>query len=100
MTVTISKKNEVYLKVEGEQHLHKELSEHFSFDVPGAKFMPQYKNRVWDGKIRLYSPGTGEIYVGLYDYLCEYLEDKGYEYIIKDNNYYGLPDCRGRSCHT
>lgn len=92
MTVTISKKNEVYLKVEGEQHLHKELSEHFSFDVPGAKFMPQYKNRVWDGKIRLYSPGTGEIYVGLYDYLCEYLEDKGYEYIIKDNNYYGLPD--------
>lgn len=92
MTVTITKKNEVYLKVEGEQHLHKELSEHFSFDVPGAKFMPQYKSRVWDGKIRLYSPGTGEIYVGLFDYLTEYLEEKGYEYVIQDNRFYGIPN--------
>ena len=89
---TITKKNEVYLKVEGEQSLHKELSEHFSFEVPGAKFMPQYKNRVWDGKIRLYSPGTGEIYVGLFDYLCEYLEQKGYDYAIKDSKFYGIPN--------
>jgi superfamily II DNA or RNA helicase len=89
--ITIEKKNEVFLKVEGEQHLHKELSEHFQFEVPGAKFMPQYKRRIWDGKIRLYSPGTGEIYVGLFDYVCEYLDDKGYEYRIKDSKFYGLP---------
>jgi len=90
--ITIVKKNEVYLRVEGEQHIHKELSEYFSFDVPGAKFMPQYKSRVWDGKIRLYSPGTGEIYVGLFDYLCEYLDNKGYEYIIQDSRFYGIPN--------
>jgi len=90
--ITIVKKNEVYLKVESEQHIHKELSEHFSFDVPGAKFMPQYKSRVWDGKIRLYSPGTGEIYVGLYDYLIEYLENKGYEYVIQHSKFYGIPN--------
>ena len=90
--ITIEKKNEVFLKVDGEQHLHKELSEHFSFEVPGAKFMPQYKSRVWDGKIRLYSPGTGEIYVGLFDYLCEYLEEKGYEYSIKLSKFYGIPN--------
>lgn len=90
--ITIVKKNEVYLRVEGEQHIHKELSEYFSFDVPGAKFMPQYKSHVWDGKIRLYSPGTGEIYVGLFDYLCEYLDNKGYEYIIQDSKFYGIPN--------
>ena len=90
--ITIEKKNEVFLKVEGEQHIHKELSEHFQFEVPGAKFMPQYRRRVWDGKIRLYSPGTGEIYVGLYDYLTEYLDGKGYEYTIKDSKYFGLPN--------
>lgn len=90
--ITIVKKNEVYLRVEGEQHIHKELSEHFSFDVPGAKFMPQYKSRVWDGKIRLYSPGTGEIYVGLFDYLCEFLDSKGYEYTVQYSKFYGLPD--------
>ena len=90
--ITISKKNEVYLRVEGEQHLHKELSEFFQFEVPGAKYMPQYKRRFWDGKIRLYSPGTGEIYVGLYDYLADYLEEKGYEFFLKDSQFYGLPN--------
>jgi superfamily II DNA or RNA helicase len=90
--ITIEKKNEVFLKVEGEQHIHKELSEHFQFEVPGAKFMPQYKKKVWDGKIRLYSPGTGEIYVGLYDYLLEYLDQRGYEYAIKDSKFFGIPN--------
>ena len=90
--ITIVKKNEVFLKVEGEQHIHKELSEHFQFEVPGAKFMPQYRKKVWDGKIRLYSPGTGEIYVGLYDYLLEYLDQKGYEYAIQDSKFFGLPN--------
>lgn len=90
--ITIVKKNEVYLKVEAEPHIHKELSEHFCFEVPGAKFMPQYKSRVWDGKIRLYSPGTGEIYVGLFDYLCEFLDQKGYEYVTQLSKFYGLPN--------
>ena len=90
--ITISKKNEVYLKIEGEQHLHKELSEYFQFEVPGAKYMPQYRRKFWDGKIRLYSPGTGEIYVGLYDYLADYLEEKGYEFFLKDSQFYGLPN--------
>ena len=89
---TIIKKNEVFLKVEAEPHLHKELSEHFQFEVPGAKYMPAVKRRYWDGKIRLYSPGTGEIYCGLYDYLTDYLEEKGYEYEVLEDKYYGRPN--------
>ena len=87
----VRKKNEVYLKVETEQHIHKELSDYFCFDVPNAKFMPHYKKRVWDGKIRLYSPGTGEIYCGLYDYLEEFFNNKGYEYVVKQDDHYGIP---------
>lgn len=89
---TVEKKNEVFLKVEAEQHVHKELSEYFCFEVPNAKYMPHYKKRHWDGKIRLYSPGTGEIYVGLYDYLQEFMQKKGYDLTIKDNKFYGLPE--------
>ena len=37
---TVEKKNEVFLKVEAEQHVHKELSEYFCFEVPNAKYMP------------------------------------------------------------
>ena len=82
----IQKKNEVYLKVNAEPHVHKELSDHFQFDVPGAKYMPQYQKYKWDGKIRLYSPATGEIYAGLFDYLTDFLEERGYHYQIQDNN--------------
>ena len=89
---TITKKNEVFLKVEAEPHLHKELSEHFQFEVPGAKYMPAVKRRYWDGKIRLYSPGTGEIYCGLYDYLTDYLEKKGYDYEVLEDKYFGRPN--------
>ena len=32
-----------------------ELSDYFSFYVPGYKFMPAYKNKVWDGKIKLFN---------------------------------------------
>ena len=89
---TIIKKNEVFLKIEAEPHLHKELSEHFQFEVPGAQFMPAVKRRYWDGKIRLYSPGTGEIYCGLYEYLTDYLETKGYDYEVLEDKYYGRPN--------
>ena len=89
---TIIKKNEVFLKVEAEPHLHKELSEHFQFEVPGAKYMPAVKRRYWDGKIRLYSPGTGEIYCGLYDYLTDFLEQRGYDYEVLEDKYFGRPN--------
>ena len=37
--LTISKKNEVHLTVDAEPHVQQELSDYFTFDVPGAKFM-------------------------------------------------------------
>ena len=62
----ISKKNEVYLVISDiEDSTREELTSFFTFEVPGFKFMPMYRSRMWDGKIRLFSPATGEIYVGL-----------------------------------
>ena len=68
----ISKKNDVYLTVETDKGIARELSDFFTFEVPGAKFMPQYRNRMWDGKIRLFSIQTGEIYFGLLSYIEEF----------------------------
>ena len=60
----ISKKNEVYLILSDlSPSENSELSDFFTFEVPNARFMPMYRNRMWDGKIRLFSPATGEIYV-------------------------------------
>ena len=79
----ISKINEVYLELEVDEDVSRELSDYFTFEVPGAKFMPQYRNRMWDGKIRLFSPRNGRIYVGLLPYIKEYCTKKSIEYIIE-----------------
>ena len=88
----IKKKNEVYITIEAEPHVYHELSDYFTFDVPGAKFMPQYRNKYWDGKIRLYSPGNGEIYGGLTEHLIQWCKTMRYTMEYEENKYFGLPD--------
>ena len=78
----ISKKNEVYVHVDTEPNIARELSDFFTFEVPGARFMPTYKKRIWDGKIRLYNQMNGEVYLGLIPYIQEFakLNDIDIEY--------------------
>ena len=87
----ISKKNEVYLYIKAEPHIYYELADQFTFEVPNAKFSPQYKNKYWDGKIRLFNTQTGEIYIGLLDKIIRFCEDHEYTYEFADNKFYGLP---------
>jgi len=89
--VTILKKNEIYIKLKCEPHILYELQRYFTFEVPGAKFMPQMRSKHWDGQIRLLSVHTGEIYVGLLDKIIDKLKLHGYTYEFENNKYYGLP---------
>jgi len=86
----IDKKDEVYLKIEADADIRRELGEYFTFEVPGFKFMPQYRNRVWDGKIRLFSYATGQIYAGLYPYIIDWCQKNNVQIVdgtkIKDVN--------------
>ena len=84
----IDKIDEVYLKIEADADIRRELGEYFTFEVPGFKFMPQFRNRVWDGKIRLFSYATGKIYTGLYPYIINWCNENGVQVVdgtkIKD----------------
>jgi len=64
-----------------------------SFYVPNYKFIPAYKNRVWDGKINLYNLNTKEIYAGLYEYIKAFAESdgRGYNVELIEDSVYGLP---------
>ena len=90
-SLIISKKNEVHLHIESDIHVYYELADYFTFEVPGAKFMPTYKNKYWDGKIRLFNIQNGQIYVGLLDKIIQFCKDHEYTYEFKKNDYYGLP---------
>ena len=89
--LSISKKNEVYLQVDSDPHVFYELSDQFTFELPGSKFMPQYRNKYWDGKIRLFNVKNGEIYVGLLDKIQKFCEDHEYTYEFLDNKFFGTP---------
>ena len=77
--VEIEKHDEVYVKIKTEPSVMMEMSEYFTFDVPGAKFMPAYRNKFWDGKIRLLSPMNGLLYAGLTKYVEEFCKTRKYE---------------------
>jgi len=79
--INIEKVDEVYIKVRCEPHIAAELSEFFTFEVPGAKFSPQYRNRVWDGKIRLYDKRNGKLYGGLLAYVREFAKQNDLEVV-------------------
>ena len=56
-----------------------ELSEFFTFYVPGYKFMPAFRNKLWDGKIRLFNRQNNTLYSGLIGYLQSFCNEREYE---------------------
>ena len=72
--IVVHQKDDVYLNIECEAGLAHDLSDFFTFRVPGYKFMPAYRSRAWDGKIRLFNAFGGELYVGLLPYVVEFAE--------------------------
>ena len=89
--LVISKANEVFLKVNAEPHIEYELRDHFTFEVEGAKFMPQYRNRNWNVEIHLFDLRSKRIYVGLLDRIISFCKRHDYTYKFVDNEYYGTP---------
>jgi len=89
--LVISKSNEVFLKINTEPHIEYELRDHFKFEVPNAKFMPQYRGRNWNGEIHLYDMRSKQIYVGLLDKIVNFCKQYGYSYKFENNKFYGTP---------
>lgn len=86
----VSKINEVFIKVDCEPAIARELSDSFSFYVPGYRFMPSFRNHMWDGKIRLFNQINYTLYVGLIQQLKEFCENR--EYSIEFDSSYSHPE--------
>ena len=80
-TIEISRFDETYNKIKCDPGIGFELNDYFTFEVPGAKFMPAVRNKFWDGKIRLYNVMSGLIYAGLNAYIQEFAEKRNYQII-------------------
>lgn len=89
--IVVYKKNEASLLLGCDYGIAAELSDYFSFFVPGYKWMPSFKNKVWDGKIRIFNALTKEFPVGLLPYLKSFAEKRNYILDYEDGPY-GPPE--------
>ena len=89
-TIRIRKLNHANLHLECDHGVAAEIREFFTFEVPGARFMPAFKRKVWDGKIRLFDANTGSLPAGLIQHLVAFCNDHKYE-IEQIKTKYGLP---------
>lgn len=76
--IILHKLNESFIKIQCERHFAQELHEYFSFRVPGFQFVPAYKNKLWDGYIRLFSLRDATLYAGLIPYVEKFCKERDY----------------------
>jgi len=92
-TIRVRKLSHSDLHIESDSGAAQELNEFFSFFVPGYKFMPAFRNRMWDGKIRLFQLRDRTLPAGLFYHLSEFCKNRGY-ILESEKTQYGAPNDR------
>lgn len=77
--ISVYKVNEVFMGIEtNDAGIKMEIREHFSFLIPGAKFHPKVKNKLWDGRINLYDIRLSRLPIGLFLDLVKFCDERQY----------------------
>jgi superfamily II DNA or RNA helicase len=90
--IIITKLNNVYARVDCDRAISMELSDRYTFEVPNARFMHIVKNKMWDGKIRLFNQKDRTIYVGLVASVIEYAKTNDFSYHYEDEKPLDISD--------
>ena len=85
--IRISNKDQSYIRVDCEESIAWELRDAFSFRPPGFQFVPSYKQKLWDGWLRLYDTNKRQLYRGLAPNVMEWALKKGYQCEYVDEVY-------------
>jgi superfamily II DNA or RNA helicase len=85
--ITIKNINEAFVKIDCEEGLAHEIKDAFTFHVPGYQFTPQYRAKLWDGKIRLFNITNKQIYRGLVPHIFKICKDRGYRCDYENEEY-------------
>ena len=85
MDIDVESVDEVRYYIKAEKGIKQELRDYFSFMVPGAQYMPMFKRRIWDGKIRLFDILSSTLPRGLKTYLQKFADDRKYSISIKES---------------
>ena len=87
--IRIELQNAIHMKIECERSIEMEMYEVFAFRAKNYKFHPKYKNKLWDGYIRLFDLRSKSMYIGLLHLLEMFAEERGYTISYGKNVRYG-----------
>ena len=76
--IKVTSVNQVYMKLDCDRSTLQEISDVFTFMVPGHEYMPAFRKKVWDGKIRLFKITDQLLYIGLLPYLIKFCKKRQY----------------------
>lgn len=77
--ILVSPYNEVYDHISTtDDGVYQEIADQFTYFAKNYKYHPKYKSRVWDGKIRLFSPRKPLLYCGLREDLQKFADAREY----------------------
>ena len=80
--------DEVNIKIQGlELGERKALMKLFSFEVPGARYLPSVRLGRWDGKVSFFSLG-GSSYINLLEEIIPVIDRAGYDIEVEDTRDY------------
>lgn len=77
-TLRIEKINNVHIRILSDDGILQELNSYFTYEYPGARFTPQYRAKLWDGKVRMFDINRKTLYVGLLKYVYKFAESNNY----------------------
>jgi superfamily II DNA or RNA helicase len=83
--VIIKNENEVFVTIQCDESISYELRDYFTLTIPGAQFTPQFRARLWDGKIRLWDVRNRRIYRGLIQHIISFCKSRNYTYKYDDS---------------
>lgn len=76
--------NHSKLLIQTDKGIAWELRDHFAFLVPGYEWMPRFRAKAWDGKIKLFDYNHGRLPAGLYPKLVEFCEKRDYKIELQE----------------
>lgn len=84
--IHINKIDETLLKVTSDDSgVLMEISEHYTFFAQGYQYMPAFKNRSWDGRIRIFNARNSTLPYGLLMNLLKFANNRGYKVVCDDS---------------
>lgn len=80
-----------HIQIDTDNGIAWEIRDYFSYFVPGYKFMPKYRNGMWDGKIRIFDYNKRLLPAGLFSKLKKFCTDRDYDLVTVPSPL-GMPD--------